>query len=40
MTAKLNSYTLPNETIDSMKSILSQSIQKSVELGFALCSDQ
>jgi hypothetical protein len=40
MSTKLNSYTLPDETIDSMKYILSKSVQESSEFGFTLCSDQ
>lgn len=40
MATKLNSYTLPDETINSMRSILHKSIQKDTELGFTLCSDQ
>jgi hypothetical protein len=40
MSTKLNGYTLPDETINLMRSILSKSIQKGVESGFTLCSDQ
>ena len=40
MPIKLDKYTLPEETIDLMKSILYKSRQKQSELGFTLCSDK
>lgn len=40
MSTKLNGYTLPDETIDSMKSILNKSVRTKTELGFTLCVDQ
>lgn len=40
MSTKLNSYTLSDNIIDSMKHILNKSVQESTELGFTLCSDQ
>ncbi len=40
MSIKLNSYVLPDDTINSMKSVLSKSVQTKRELGFTLCADQ
>lgn len=40
MSTKLNNYTLPDETIKSMMSILHKSTQTRTELGFTLCADQ
>lgn len=40
MSTRLNGYTLPDETINLMRSILNRSIQERAESGFTLCSDQ
>jgi len=40
MSIKLNSYTLPDKTINSMRSILDKSTHTKTELGFTLCADQ
>lgn len=40
MSTKLNNYTLPDVTINLMKSILKKSIETKAELGFTLCADK
>lgn len=40
MPIKLNSHTLTDETLNSMKSVLNKSVQTRKELGFTLCADQ
>jgi len=40
MSTKLNNYTLPDVTINLMKSILQKSAETKTELGFTLCADK
>lgn len=40
MSIKLNGYTLTDDTINQMKSVMRKSIKIDTELGFTLCSDK
>ena len=40
MSIKLNGYTLTDDTINQMKSVMRKSVKIGTELGFTLCSDK